>query len=153
MSHATHEQRSATPTQRPLAAAARLSGRTAAAPVSVAPHLLTVLVADDDADMRRYVAGCLVGPVRILEASDGLDALRLARALTPDLVIADVVMPGLDGHALCEALHAGAATAAIPVLIVSGETRGPPGCADGFLSKPFNAACLRAAVGRLLVFP
>ena len=110
----------------------------------------TVLVADDDADMRAYICGSLLEPVHAHEAADGAEALRLAHALLPDLVITDLRMPGLDGLALCAALHADAATAAIPVLLVSGETDAPRVCADGFLAKPFNASGLRAAVALLL---
>jgi len=118
---------------------------------------LKVLVADDDADMRLYMSGCLrsFGPaaLSITEASNGREALVLARAFAFDLIISDLVMPGLDGLALCLALKADAATAAIPFLLVSGETRGPPDCADGFLEKPFNAAGLRVHVERLLAYP
>jgi CheY-like chemotaxis protein len=119
------------------------------------PHpldALTVLVADDDADMRLYLRGCLrgLGAAHVLEAADGDEALRLA--LTADLVVSDVRMPGVDGLALCSALKAGALTCAIPVLLVSGETAClPPGTpADGFLAKPFNASGLRGEVERVL---
>ena len=116
--------------------------------------LLTVLVADDDADMRLYVSGCLrsfdLGDLTITEATNGREALLLAQALSPALVISDVIMPGLDGVAFCRALKADPATAAIPFLLVSGETQEPQPCADGFLAKPFNATGLRAHVERLL---
>lgn len=129
------------------------------------PAALCVLVADDDADMRLYLGGCLraFGVTHVLEAADGLAALRLAHEPAVALVVTDFVMTGLDGEALCCALRADAATAAIPLLLVTGEaqfaalsapgaTRAPP-CADGFLAKPFNAASLRAHVGRLIALP
>lgn len=131
-------------------------------PESVPPsgarrETLTVLVADDDADMRLYLAGCLRGfglaGLTISEAANGREALLLARTLAFDLIISDVVMPGLDGLGLCRALKADPATAAIPLLLVSGETRAPPPCADAFLEKPFNAAGLRAHLERLLARP
>lgn len=111
----------------------------------------TVLVADDDADMRLYLRGCLgrLGAARVLEATDGHEALRLAPLA--DLVISDVLMPGLDGQALCRALHANPATAATPVLLVSGVTAPADVLPVGFLAKPFNAADLRRAVERLLL--
>lgn len=121
------------------------------------PDTLRVLVADDEADMRLYLVGCLRGlgraDVAVTEAADGREALLLARVLVPDLVISDVVMPGLTGLALCRALRADPRTAAVPVLLVSGEVRAPPRCADAFLEKPFNAAGLRAHVERLLGRP
>ena len=115
---------------------------------------LLIVVADDDADMRAYIGHALRRQADVHEASSGDEALRLVHALAPDLVIADVHMPGLDGLALGRALKADAATATIPFLLVSGETRAPPAdCADGFLAKPFNAAGLRAHVERLLARP
>jgi CheY-like chemotaxis protein len=112
---------------------------------------LTILVADDDPEMRAYIRRSLRG-ARVVEAADGTEALAQARDGTPgpDLVIADVRMPGLDGYALCTALHADAGTRHLPVLLVSGEPPHTTGCAHGFLAKPFNAAGLRAAVANLL---
>jgi len=118
---------------------------------------LNILVADDDADMRLYLTGCLRGfgwaALTVTEAGNGRDALLLARTLAFDLIISDLVMPGLDGLALCRALRADAATGAIPFLLVSGEMRGLPDCVDGFIEKPFNAAGLRVHVERLLARP
>lgn len=116
------------------------------------PDSLTVLVVDDDPDMRLYLGRCLLalGAAHIVEADDGLQALLLARAIRVDLVVTDVVMPGLDGPALCRALRAEPHTRAVPVIFVSGETREPPSCADGLVTKPFNAAGLRAVVERVL---
>jgi CheY-like chemotaxis protein len=121
------------------------------------PTVLQILVADDDADMRLYLAGCLRGfgwaALTVTEVGNGRDALLLARTLAFDLIISDLVMPGMDGFALCRALKADAATAAVPFLLISGEMRAPPDCANGFLEKPFNAAGLRAHVERLLAPP
>ena len=116
-------------------------------PPPLLPH---VLIADDDPEMRAYIRHVLRNTARVTEASDGAEALDLACQNAPDLVIADVRMPGLDGLALCTALHDEAATAAVPVLLVSGEAPQAATCASGFLAKPFNAAGLRAAVARLL---
>ena len=121
------------------------------------PKYLRVLVADDDADMRLYLAGCLHGfglaGLVITEATDGREALRLARALIPAFIISDLLMPGLDGVAFCQALRADPRTAAIPFLLISGVTRAPPPCANAFLEKPFDAAGLRVHVERLLPRP
>lgn len=119
-------------------------------PASPAPRLLQIVVADDDAEMRAYICRALQGRAVVHEAEGGREALRLARTLQIDLVVADLQMPGLGGRALCHALRADPVTAAMPVLLVSGDTRGPPPLAAGFLAKPFNAASLRAAVRRLV---
>ena len=112
---------------------------------------LTILVADDDPEMRAYIRRGLRG-AHVVEAADGTEALAAVRDGTPgpDLVIADVRMPGLDGYALCATLHADAGTSHVPVLLISGEPPRESACAHGFLAKPFNAAGLRAAVAVLV---
>jgi CheY-like chemotaxis protein len=71
------------------------------------PAGIRVLVVDDDPDLRGYIRSCLrrVGGVepRIIEALDGAEALAVARRAPPDVVISDVVMPGLDGVSLARA--------------------------------------------------
>ncbi|MEM0961972.1 MAG: response regulator [Bacteroidota bacterium] len=115
------------------------------------PSPWTILVVDDDDDMRLYVRRCLhrLGAVRVVEAGDGREALRIAQTLIPDLVLADWAMPRLDGIALCRALRADPATSRIPLLLMTG-LRGPPACADGVLEKPFNASVLCDHAQRLL---
>ncbi len=111
-----------------------------------------VLIVDDDAGIRTYLRRCL-GPIthRVCEAADGVEALAVARASVPDglaLVIADVMMPRMDGLELHAALRADAAFAAVPVLFISGESRPVP---EGvLLQKPFNARTARAAVHAVL---
>jgi len=117
-------------------------------------YAMTVLIADDDQDMRLYLKGCLhgLGASRVIETADGVNALRVARAEAIDLLISDVRMPDLDGAALCVALKARVRTRDIPVLLISGESDGLPhgAPADGFLAKPFNAAGLRSVIEHLL---
>ena len=112
----------------------------------------SVLVVDDDADMRAYLLGCLraLGLDRAVEAADGATALALVRTLSFGLVVTDVVMPDLDGEALCDALKADPTTAGVPVLVVSSAPPAPGSRADGYLAKPFNAASLRAHVVALI---
>jgi len=88
-------------------------------------------------------------PPGVVEVRDGRDALQLARAVQPDVIISDLVMPGMDATALFHALKADSDLAAVPILFVSGEAQPPTG-AVAFLAKPFNATQLRSAVGRLL---
>ena len=75
---------------------------------ALGPPAGVVLVAADDADMRLYLRVCLrvMGLGIVLEATGGGEALRLARAVAPALVICDLVMPGLGGEGLCRALKA-----------------------------------------------
>ncbi len=120
-----------------------------------------ILVVDDDPDMRAYLRLCLVaqcGPGTVIDdAVDGLDALDVAHAHAPDLIITDLVMPRMDGQALCRAIRADARLGATPLLLISGADAPPDalaaGDADAFLSKPFNTAGLRLHTQRLLPPP
>ena len=131
----------------PAAAAAARSGE----------RQLVVLVVDDDADMRTYVAQSIralnVPADRILEAADGAEALVWLAAMAVDLVITDVVMPEVDGIDLCARLHGDPVLRDVPILLVSGEAgaddilrRTPPGAPVTFLEKPFNARSLHDAI-------
>lgn len=118
---------------------------------SLTLHPRTVLVVDDDADMRLYLRGCLrtLGLSDVLEAGDGEEALQLARTVHIDLVISDVFMPRVDGYTLCESLKADVQSDAIPVLLISGEAdaeRLASAGADAFLAKPFNATMLEESI-------
>ncbi|HOT02325.1 MAG TPA: hybrid sensor histidine kinase/response regulator [Acidobacteriota bacterium] len=89
-------------------------------------------------------------------AGTGADALRIARAEVPDLVLLDVLMPGQDGFAVCRALRADAATRFIPVIMVTAlneledRIQGLEAGADDFISKPFSDDLLLAKVRSLL---
>jgi PAS domain S-box-containing protein len=111
-----------------------------------------VLVADDNADMRRYLRRLLAPYYQVDTAPDGRAALAAARADPPDLIVSDVMMPGLDGIALTGALRASPATAGVPVLLLSARTgqdaaiAGLDAGADDYLVKPFAASELLARV-------
>jgi PAS domain S-box-containing protein len=112
-----------------------------------------VLVADDNADMREYLTRLLHGAgYQVTVANDGQAALDAVRAGAPDMVISDVMMPGLDGLGLLAALRADARTAAVPVLLLSARAgqeasiEGLRAGADDYLVKPFSAMELLARV-------
>jgi len=113
----------------------------------------TVLLVDDDADMRLYLRSCLrslTSPFeRVLEAADGLEALRVVRSGTVDLVISDVGLPGLDGRRLSRAIRDDATLHHVSVLLISGDGTAEATAADGFLIKPFNTHQLSAALDGL----
>ncbi|MGQ0573194.1 MAG: SpoIIE family protein phosphatase [Pseudonocardia sp.] len=130
-------------------------GAPAARPPAVAPGSTagaTVLVVDDNRDLRGFLAGLLAPHYTVLEAADGRAGLDRARTEHPDLVLTDVTMPGLDGFALLAALRADPATATIPVIVLSaraGEEATVEGLfagADDYLVKPFSSHDLLARV-------
>jgi PAS domain S-box-containing protein len=111
-----------------------------------------VLVADDNADMREYLKRLLQVRYEVTTVADGLTALDTIRADAPELVISDVMMPGLDGLALVAALRSDPHTADVPVLLLSARAgqeaaiEGLEAGADDYLVKPFSAAELLARV-------
>ena len=112
-----------------------------------------VLVVDDNADMREYVARLLAEHYRIQVVPDGEAALATALERPPDLVLTDVMMPRLDGFGLLRGLRADARTRNVPVIMLSArageESRveGMEAGADDYLIKPFGARELLARVG------
>ncbi|MEU8217162.1 SpoIIE family protein phosphatase [Micromonospora taraxaci] len=119
----------------------------------VRPGSARILVADDNADMREYLSRLLrAAGYRVEAVNDGHLALQAARANHPDLVVSDVMMPGLDGLQLVAALRAEPRTAGTPVLLLSARAgqeasiEGLEAGADDYLVKPFSAAELLARV-------
>ena len=111
-----------------------------------------VLVVEDNADMRDYVAGLLSDEYDVVTATDGIDALEKLADFRPDLVLTDVMMPRLDGFGLLERLHGNPATTGIPVIMLSarageeGTVEGLEAGADDYLVKPSSARELKARI-------
>jgi signal transduction histidine kinase len=111
-----------------------------------------VLLADDNPDMRAYVARLLAPHYRVLLAADGQEALEIMAETLPDLVLSDVMMPHLDGLELLRALRADPRTRELPVVLLSARAgeeakiEGLGGGADDYLIKPFAARELLARV-------
>jgi signal transduction histidine kinase len=111
-----------------------------------------VLYVDDNADMRDYLSRLLATRYDVRAATDGATALASIRKAPPDLLIADVMMPGLDGLALLRAVRSDAATRGLPVILLSAKAgeearvEGMEAGADDYLVKPFSARELVARV-------
>ena len=116
-----------------------------------------VLVVDDNADMREYIARILRSRGWIVEtAADGAAALAAVRRRAPDLVLSDVMMPGVDGFGLLRALRADPSTRDLSIVLLSARAgeearvEGLDAGADDYLVKPFSARELVARVGGAL---
>jgi signal transduction histidine kinase len=111
-----------------------------------------ILVADDNADLRDYLSHLLSQHYAVETVADGAAALQAAQRHLPDLVLADVMMPGLDGFDLLDTLHADPDLEALPVILLSaraGEEATLEGLAAGandYLVKPFSARELLARI-------
>ena len=111
-----------------------------------------IVIADDNADMRDYIAHLLRGEYHVHAVSDGLQALEATRKLQPSLVLADVMMPRLDGFGLLRSIRSDPSLGSIPVILLSaraGEAsriEGFEAGADDYLVKPFTARELVARI-------
>lgn len=112
----------------------------------------TVLVVDDNADMRAYITDLLQPEYDVAVAADGLDALATMADAPPDLVLTDVMMPRVDGFELLRRMQADPVLTAIPVIMLSarageeGTLEGLEAGANDYLAKPFSARELLARV-------
>ena len=116
-----------------------------------------VLVVDDVATNRLLLRAKLSSAYYdVVVAENGTQALEMARREQPDMVMLDVMMPDMDGFAVCAALKASSETSHIPVIMVTAldtpeeRIRGLEAGADDFLSKPFNDLALFARVRNLM---
>ncbi len=115
--------------------------------------MTTVLVADDDADIRELVSFKLTqAGYHVLAVEDGLAALETARAEVPDLLVLDLMMPGLTGLEVCRRLRADDETASLPIIMLTAKAQevdvstGFATGVDDYVVKPFSP---RELVGRV----
>lgn len=116
----------------------------------------TVLVIDDNTDIRQYERTLLQDEYIVLEAADGKEGLAVALKEVPDLVICDVMMPVMDGLELTEQLKTYTATSHIPVIMLTAKNleehraEGYEHGADSYITKPFHSKVLLARIENLL---
>ncbi len=116
----------------------------------------TVLVVDDEPDMRRYLLQSVADAYRTLSAADGHAALRTAHQERPDLVVLDLMLPGVDGFDVCRQLKEEPQTEDMKVVILTARTDEGAKLtalqhrADDFLTKPFSTVELKTRLGNLL---
>lgn len=116
----------------------------------------TVLIIDDNADIRSYVQGLLQADYTVVEAADGSEGIKKAMRFVPDLIISDVMMPGIDGIECCRRLKSELQTCHIPVILLTAcsldeqRIQGYDGGADSYISKPFSSPLLLARVRNLI---
>jgi len=117
----------------------------------------TILLADDSVTIQKVVAISFASEdVTVVTVDNGDDAITKAKEIRPDIVLADVVMPGKNGYEVCEAIKADPEIAQIPVLLLTGtfeafdESRASGVGSAGHIAKPFEAQSLINEVRRLI---
>lgn len=119
-------------------------------------ELSTILVVDDNEDIRTYLHVLLSDHYYVIEASDGQNGLRLAKESVPDLIVSDVMMPVMDGLTFCSKIKEDMVTSHIPVILLTARSEesqrieGYEHGADAYLTKPFSAHLLLARISNLL---
>lgn len=116
----------------------------------------TVLVIDDNSEVRTYIRYLLQEEYRVVEAADGQEGLDLATSQVPDAIICDVMMPVMDGMTCCRALKGDLRTSHIPVMMLTAyamdeqKIEGYDCGADSYIAKPFSAPLLKSRLRNLL---
>ncbi len=128
---------------------------------SIAKHDLDksaplVLVVDDDVDFCNYLRDELYEDYRVIEASDGEDAYKMAIEFVPDLIVSDVMMPKMDGFTFCTKVKQNVQTSHIPVVLLTSQTTdknrtdGFDLGADDYIEKPFDIYLLKTRISNLI---
>lgn len=117
---------------------------------------LTILVAEDDEDLRNFMKTILTPYYNILESADGLEAYNIAITDQPDFIISDIMMPELDGIGLLKRIKDNSETSHIPFIFLSAKTNieskleGLDYGADDYITKPFSVKYLRARIDNII---
>lgn len=145
-------------------ASAKLQGNDAASGVlnleeavlSVENGKPLLLVVEDNREILDYVAESFVDEFDVLKAGDGREGLALALDKVPDVIISDVMMPNMDGNAMCRALKKDIRTSHIPIILLTAKDsfeakeKGYDSGADSYITKPFTHSLLRSRILNLL---
>ena len=117
---------------------------------------LTLLIVEDNVEMRGFIKSRLISDYHIIEASDGFQGLALALEYSPDIIVSDVMMPNMDGFQLLRAIRAEMAISHIPVILLTAKNdqqsklQALSDLADDYIAKPFDSQELLLRIQNLL---
>jgi DNA-binding response OmpR family regulator len=119
-------------------------------------ELPILLIVEDNMDMRNYICGFFAETYKIMEAENGQQGFEAALEYIPDIIISDVMMPVMDGYALCQKIKTDRRTSHIPLILLTARSSGADKIegletgADDFVIKPFEGAELQVRVKNLV---
>ena len=119
-------------------------------------NLASILIIEDNDDLNSFLSNRLEGSYEVLTAKDGNEGMNKAFDVVPDLIISDIIMPGMSGLKLAEILKNDLRTSHIPIILLTAKTsiedqiEGMKSFADLFISKPFNLKYLEESIVSLL---
>lgn len=115
-----------------------------------------ILVVEDNADIRDYIADSFTDLYEIKTAANGKEGLQIATDCIPDIIVSDIMMPVMNGVVMCQKLKADIRTSHIPVILltakdsITDKEEGYQAGADSYLTKPFSAGLLQSRISNLL---
>lgn len=118
--------------------------------------LYTILVVEDNPEVRQYIVSNLTDTYNIIEASNGQEGIEKAANHSPDLIISDLMMPKMNGMEMCMKIKNDLRTSHIPVIMLTAKTmaddieKGYKTGADDYITKPFSTAVLRVRVENII---
>lgn len=116
----------------------------------------SVLVVDDNDDIRRYLRLLLQDEFKIMEAENGTSGLAIAKRELPDIIVSDIMMPEMDGIAFCQEIKSQVVTSHIPIILLTARTsvafqvNGLETGADDYVTKPFNPLIMKTRIHNIL---
>ena len=123
---------------------------------SISVERNNILIIEDNTDLRSFIKENLSEDYNVYEAEDGIKGLNLAMTMIPDIIITDLMMPGMDGSSLCSRIKNDERTSHIPVIMLTAKARmedrisGLKTGADDYIVKPFNMEELKIRITNLL---
>ena len=121
-----------------------------------ARHKHSVLIVDDNSEIRHWLSTEFSSSYRILEAENGKEAYSMALSEHPDLVVSDVIMPVMDGFDLCEKIRKNPNISSLPIILLTARTldrdkiEGMEAGADAYITKPFSIEVLKTTMDNLI---
>lgn len=115
-----------------------------------------ILVVEDNADIRDYIADSFTDLYEVKTAANGKEGLQIATDCIPDIIVSDIMMPVMNGVVMCQKLKADIRTSHIPVILltakdsITDKEEGYQAGADSYLTKPFSASLLQSRISNLL---